>query len=263
MDWTTEAVAIPTVGERLSGVVWTLRRRWWIVLLLPLLAGASAWSVTARGEKQYSATAKVLLSDSAIVANSQPGSSSQLGDPEREMNTQVRLVKLGTVVQRVRARLALRVPPEQLARQVTASAEGTTNIVAVTATDPRPALASALANGFAHEYVAFRAGIVSSSQRQALAGARTQLAALSPEARRSPAGAALGARIQDLQIATATQTPGAQVVLDATPPHNPSAPRPLRSALIAAILALMLAITLALVPERRYLRTGGPHPWGS
>ena len=70
-----ESYALPTVAERLGGLLWTLRRRWWILLLLPLLAGGAAWYVAAGDQKQYSATAKVLLSDAAIVANSQPGSS--------------------------------------------------------------------------------------------------------------------------------------------------------------------------------------------
>ena len=58
-----ESYALPTVAERLGGLLWTLRRRWWILLLLPLLAGGAAWYVAAGDQKQYSATAKVLLSD--------------------------------------------------------------------------------------------------------------------------------------------------------------------------------------------------------
>jgi polysaccharide biosynthesis transport protein len=247
-----ESYALPTVAERLGGLLWTLRRRWWILLLLPLLAGGAAWYVAAGAEKQYSATAKVLLSDAAIVANTQPGSSSQLGDPERDINTQVGLVTLGTVSERVRASLRLRTPAEKLTRRIKASAEGTTNIVAVTATDASPARSSALANAFAHEYVTFRAGIARSNQRQALAGARRQLAALGRTGRSSPGGNALRARIHDLEIATATQTAGAQVVFDAPLPRSPSAPRPVRSALIAGLLAFMLALLLVALLELRY-----------
>jgi succinoglycan biosynthesis transport protein ExoP len=259
MERAPEPAALPTVAERLGGLLWTLRRRWWVLLLLPLLAGGAAWYVADGDQKQYSATAKVLLSDAAIVANSQPGSSSQLGDPEREINTQVGLVRLGTVVERVRARLRLKAPPDELARRVRASAEGTTNIVAVSATDATPARSSALANAFAHEYVAFRAGIARSNQRQALAGARRQLQALGRSARRSPGGTALRARIHDLQIAAATQTAGAQVVFDAPLPRSPSAPRPLRSALVAGLLALLLALALVALLELRYVRARPPY----
>jgi polysaccharide biosynthesis transport protein len=249
LNGSAEGYALPTLAERMAGLGSILRRRWWILLILPLLAGGAAYYVADGGAKRYSASAKVLLSDGAIVADTQPGGSSAPGDPEREINTQVGLVKLGTVSERVRARLRLKTPAQELARRVSASAEGTTNIVAVGATDETPARASALANAFAHEYVAFRASIARSSLRQALSGARRQLRPLSPSERGSPAGRALRARIHALEIAVATQTADAQVVLDATPPEAPSAPRPLRSALVAGLLALLLALGLVAVLE--------------
>jgi tyrosine-protein kinase len=241
---------VPTVAERLDRLIEIARRRWIFVISLTVLA-AAAGILAAGGTKQYTATSKVLLSDSPIVPSSDPSQSSTSGDPERDVNTQVGLVTLGTVADRVDARLRLNLSEQALVGKVKASPQGTTNIVAVSATDASPTRARAIANAFADEYVAFRKRVAQSTLNDARNSVRGQLASLSRAQRASGQGAALKSRLHQLQIASAIQTGGAAVVFRAPTPTSPSAPRPLRSAVLGGLAGFMLALVIVIVLELR------------
>jgi tyrosine-protein kinase len=251
--------AVPTVAERLDRFIDIARHRWLLVVSVIALAAAGG-ILASDGQKQYSATSKVLLSDSPIIASAGPTRSSTPGDPERDTNTQVGLITIGTVADGVERRLDLQLPREALVRKVTATPEGTTNIVDVTATDPSPARARAIANGFADEYVAFRERVARSSLDEALRGARRQFASLSATQAASPQGAALKSRIHDLQTASATQTGGAQVVFRAQTPASPDGPHRLRAGVLGALAGLMLALAVVTVLELRSMRRRGEDP---
>jgi tyrosine-protein kinase len=248
-----EPPAVPTVAERLDRLIDIARRRW--LLVVSVIVWAAAGGVLASGgQKEYSATSKVLLSDSPIIASADQNRSSTPGDPERDTNTQVGLITIGTVADRVQQRLGLHLSQKALIRKVTATPEGTTNIVDVTATDASPARARAIANGFADEYVAFRERVARSSVDEGLRGVRRQLASLSASQAASAQGAALKSRLHDLQIASAGQTGGAQVVFRATTPATPNGPHRLRSGVLAAVAGLMLALAIVTVLELRGMR---------
>jgi uncharacterized protein involved in exopolysaccharide biosynthesis len=240
---------IPTVAERLRRLIEIARRRWLILLLVPGVAAAAAAAVASGAAKEYHATAKVLLSDAPIVDHAEPGESSSPADPERDINTKIELIRLGTVADRVQSRLGLHVSQEALVGKVSATPEGTTNIVDVTATDARPARAAAIANGFADEYVAFRGRIARSTLREAAEGVRRQLASLGPSDVSSARATALRSRLQELETESAVQTGGAKVVLNAAVPTSPTGPRLMMAAVLGAVIGFTLALLIVAVLE--------------
>lgn len=244
-----ENAEIPTMAERWHALVKIARRRWLLVVSVTLAATVVAGVVGSMQAKQYAATAKLLLSNSDIVGNPNPQGSSANPDPERDTNTKVGLIKLGTVAELVRTRLGLHTTLNRLVGEVDASVEATSNIVDIKATDGNPVRAAAIANAFASEYVAFRQRVAKASLQEAAQSLGEQLAALTPAERASPQGAALKARLRALKIDSASQTGGAQVVLKASRPTHPAAPQPLRSALLGGVIGLLLALLIVALLE--------------
>ena len=246
---TRQSAGLPTVAEHLGRLLAIIRRRRGILLVMTLGAGVVAAAIASAGGNHYTATAKVLLGDAPIVGSTDLERATPPGDPERDLNTQISLVRIGTVADAVRERLHLDTSREALTDKVRASAEGTTNIVDVTAEDSNSRRAASIANGFAREYVAFRDRIAQSGLREAANRVRTELAALEATDRAGGRGAALATRLHELESASASESGGAQVVLAASPPSHAIGPRPLVSGLLGALLGLLVAIGIVVCLE--------------
>jgi polysaccharide biosynthesis transport protein len=256
VDTSSGVAAVPTVAERFQRLLEILRRRWPILVSVPVVVAVVAAFVAGTGTERYDATAKVLLSNTPIIGSTDPDGTPAPADPERDLNTKIGLFRLESVAREVRQRLALPMSGEALVDKVTATPEGTTDIVAVTASDASATRAAAIANAFAEEYVAFRERVARSTLRKALAGIEALMASLSAEERASERGRALESRMRDLEVQSAIQTGGAQVVLEAAPPTSPAAPRPVISAVLGAIIGLMLALVIITVLELTRRRVG-------
>lgn len=240
----------PTVAERLQDFSKMLRRRWQLIALVALLTTATALAVSLTSDKQYDATAKLLLrEDEPIDALRDRPSGGGAVDPERENNTKLALIKLETVADRVARRLGLGRDATQLLSKVDASVEGNSDIVAVTVRDPDPRLAAQIANGFAREYVAFRQDAARAGIDKAAALARSRLSSLRPEARASEEGRQLEARLRELEIASSLQTGGAEIVRRATVPSSAATPRPVRTGLLGIFLGLLFGVGAAALRE--------------
>jgi succinoglycan biosynthesis transport protein ExoP len=234
---------VPTLSERLRTLGGIARRRWLLLLAVPLAAALVAGFVAGQQTKRYESTAKLLLGDSDLVPSPSPDTSSGgPGDPERATNTKVGLIKLEAVAARVRDRLHVRLTPEELAKKVTTTVEGTSSIVDVTATDSTPARAAVVANAFAGEYVRFRMQLAQNSLLQAERAIRERLGALTPAQRTSPAGSALASRLRSLSLDAASQTGGVEVVVRAIPPRSAAGPKPVKAAAIGLVGGLLLAL---------------------
>jgi uncharacterized protein involved in exopolysaccharide biosynthesis len=249
---------VPTVAERFQRLLEIVRRRWPILVSVTVMAAVVAALVASTGSERYDATAKVLLGESSIIGSTELDGASDPADPERDINTKIDLIRLESVARLVRQRLDLPMSSDALARKVTATPEGTTDIVNVTATDSSATRAAAIANGFAHEYVAFRERVARSTLREAQAGVKTLIGSLTREELASPRGRLLEARMHELELQSAIQTGGAQVVLNALPPASPAGPRPVMSGIVGAVIGLMLAIVVVMVLELTRRRVTEP-----
>ncbi len=225
-----------------------VRRRWRLVVLVVVVCAGTALGVSLSSEKQYDATVQLLLrGQEPIDALFDPGGSASSRDPERALNTEVQLIKIGPTANLVRRQLGLERTADELLDQVEVTTSSTSDIVELSVRDPDPVLAARIANALAEAYVQFRVDSARQRYREAADLAQQQLLALAPVERRTPQGRELQARRRDLQIAAGLQTGGAELVRRASVPDSAARPRPKLAAAIGIVLGLLLGVGAALV----------------
>lgn len=222
-----------------------LKRRWPLVLFVPLIAVAVALALTLNATKQYEATSKVYISEQNPVQGVLGTQGQSPSDPERDLNSRVQLITTQAVADRVRKQLGLRTSPSALLKHVKATIEGTSDIVSIKVRESDPAAAARIANAFATEYVASRLAATRGVITQAAQLAQRQLTSLSPAERNGPQGRQLAQRLRELQISAALQTGGIEIVGRARPPAGAASPRPKLAGAVAGVLGLLVGILLA------------------
>jgi polysaccharide biosynthesis transport protein len=234
-------------GSQLIDLLRAIRRRWQVVALVTALVLAGALTISLTSEKQYEAAADLLFGgQSQVETLVSPDGSSGSNDPERDLNTDVQLIKLDTVAQAVLKRLRLDTSVEDLLKPVEPETSSTSDIVAVIATDPSAVQAAAIANAFAEEYVAYRRRAARQALVQASDLAKTRYQALPASQKATEEGRQLAARARELEITAALQTGGVEVVRNARVPTDAASPRPKLSAALGLFLGLIIGAAIAL-----------------
>ncbi len=134
----------------LRGYLEILRRRWWVILLLPLVAGISAYVVTKQMTPIYRATAVIL------VNQTQDPGTVQYNDvltSERLTNTYAQLVKRRVVLDKVVQKLSLPMTAGQLDGKVTVTPVTNTQLLHISVDDPSPSQAALIANTLAQAFI--------------------------------------------------------------------------------------------------------------
>jgi capsular exopolysaccharide synthesis family protein len=127
----------------LSLLAQTIRRRLWVVVVCVVLATVAAIGLTVTAEKEYSATAALLLRSSAAV------------DPQRAVDTNLQLLSLPQVAERAAEELS-GMSGEEVSAAVETKQQGESDIIEVTAVSSDAQKAADIANGFAAAFVSFR-----------------------------------------------------------------------------------------------------------
>lgn len=237
-------------SEQLASYLRAIRRRWWIVALTSAAAGICAFIISSSGQKDYVASAKIMLDNSQPADAILQVPSNRSLDPERDVNTGVGLIKLETVAEAVKRDLGLNWTVVLLLRSVSASTQGNSNIVAISARDPDPQRATNIANAFAREYVAFRERTAQSAYKRAAQLARARLASLPSNSQNSNEARTLKNELAQLDIAAALQTGGVQLMDEASLPTTPATMHVKSSTLIGVVLGFVFGSLLALLLER-------------
>jgi capsular polysaccharide biosynthesis protein len=229
----------------LAHALGVLRRRWLILLGVVVLLPAATYFFTNRQDPSYQGEASVQLSRQNL-ANSltgTPDNSAFAADPQRLTTTQAKVARSPAVA----ARVVRRVPQAHLTvKQFLAASSVDTStdsdVLTFKATNRRPELAQRLGLVFAQEFTSYRLLLDSRSLGRALGEARNSLRALRPsqEALRTQ----LEAKIEQLQTLEALQTSNASVVGSSVDAIQ-IAPRPLRNAVLALLIAIAGGIALA------------------
>jgi capsular exopolysaccharide synthesis family protein len=234
----------PTRSPSLIGVI----RRRWLAILIPLIlipGAALVYSLTQ--EKQYEARTSLLFRDSGagtgVLASE---------DPQREATTNLRLLQLGVLDDRVDARLG-----KPFTGSVDVVAEADSNLATIIVTDSDPDVAARVANLYAEEYIALRRKTARREIEQELNAVRSQIAELTPAELAGPDGQALQDRERQLAVGSVAQS-GTQQVSVARPPTEASSPKPLRNTAFAVVVALAIGGLLAIWLERRDRRIRDP-----
>jgi len=240
------------MSEQLAQSLRALRRRWRIIVLVPVLAVLVSLVVSHETHKQYAATAEVYLvptNENPVSLVLNPGGQPTPADPERDLNTAVSEITQTPMADLVRSSLRTTESASALLAQVSAKLEGTTNIVDITATDADPTRAAQIANAFAAEYAPFSLDGERNLFQHAVALAQSRYAALTPAQQAAPTGQQLFKAEQLLGANLAVLTPNARVSQTAAVPSSPSKPRPLLDAIIALVVGLLIAIVAAVILE--------------
>jgi succinoglycan biosynthesis transport protein ExoP len=235
-----------------------LRRRKWIVVGVTAIVVAAALGMSLLQDKVYRATAEILL---------QTRASERIFDPTEGQSNSSDRVLIDTEIQVMRSRSVQAAAEEELGRapSVSIASRGQTNVVAVSAESTEPAEAAREANTFASVYIDTRREqqvsdlLAASAEVEAkINDIDAQLAALDEdadgyEAQRSALQsqrAGFTSQLGQLELAgNLTRTGGAQLVSQAEEPSAPVSPKPLRNAILALVVGLMLGVGLAFLRD--------------
>lgn len=239
-------------ADRASDHLGALADRWWLIVGCAILVGVGGYVLSKGQQPRYEATAKVLLTSAEpvnLVSHSTPAPSL---DPERELNTDIALVKLDSVARKVQRQLHLPLTRVQLLREVSVSPERLSNLVSITANDLSPTSAAAIANAFAASYIDVRRTQAQNAYKAAAELAQRRLAQLDTKKLAGQRGTASRRRLMrqqlhQLQTAGELQTGGAQLVDRAQVPTTAASPRPGFSAIVGALIGAMIGVLAALV----------------
>lgn len=246
-------------------------RRKWIVVAAVVACMAGALGLTALQDPVYEAQARMAVR--TLPGDSIFGSD-YLGyvDPERAIDTEIEVLQSDLVYQRVKENLGLTTDPPGAA----GSAVGATDVVAVSVRSGNPATAQALADAYVRAYIDVKreqtvAGLTAASAEldSQIASLQSQIQALDGQIGEAPANereqltreladqraalvdqqATFKQRLNQMQVDAALSTGGAQLVQPASLPSDPVEPTPVRTAILALVVALLLGLGAAFLVD--------------
>ena len=127
-----------------------LRRRWWILALVPVVVAAIAYILSAQEKPIYKATAVILVNQ---TGNSGVVQYNDVLASERLTNTYAEIVERRVVLAAVVDQLKLTISEGELNAKVSVSAVSSTQLLRVSVEDPSPALAALIANTLAQVFI--------------------------------------------------------------------------------------------------------------
>lgn len=254
----------------LRDYVRVLKSRLWLIVSAVAVTVVVALAVSLMMTPTYEAEANLLItesnSSSAALDAALAGFSTQ---PERGLQTQVRMLKMRPAFERTIRRLDLRVHPDELQEATEIVAEGQTNVISVRVSDKDPERAAAVANVLAEEYSLWvrefsRARIRAAAEQveQQLEEVRAELVEMGTGSSASKserdrvaiqiAGqdyAGLSEQLRQLRIREEMEVGPVQVVNKAAVPEAPVSPKPVRNTSLALVVGLMFGLGVAFALE--------------
>jgi succinoglycan biosynthesis transport protein ExoP len=224
-------------------------RRKWIVIAATLIATVLAVVLSAAQTPVYSSSAQVL-----VQSRGQDGLSDdrQANLNYRNIETEIQVIEGQAVSQRVEQNLGL----DSQAPGVNATSVGDSDVISLTIRSTNATNAATLANAYAASYIQVRREqsveelLAASTEVQ---NAITELqASVSVLADDDPSRAGLVAQLANfnstldqLRVDAALRTGGATIIKDAEVPSSPVEPTPLRTAVLAFVVGLLIGLGAA------------------
>ena len=246
-----------------SRVVDTLRRRWPIVLLVPLVFGVLGYVWSARSAKVYETSAYIVLRPTAADTKFAPV---ETGDPDRELQTETQLIDGGAFRAQVDAKLGH-------VAKYTVAPLFKTSLIAIVGRTTNPQDAADGANAAAELYVSQRRGQLVAglnaakevltnrvtvlqgelkdveAQLHASPAAATDTVLLARQRDVATALAGLQDQVSQIDIGVAVTSGGARVSSLAAVPNAEVAPKPRRTAVLLGLLGVLVGLAAAFVVE--------------
>jgi capsular exopolysaccharide synthesis family protein len=228
-------------------------RRKWLVVAPMVLTTAIAVALMVLQTPIYSTSSDVLveprgqdgLFESQVVSNS-----------DRTIQNELQVVEGEAVRQRVQENLGLATTPPA----ASAASVGQTDVISISVRDPSAENAQILADAYAAAYIEVRREqavgqllAASAEVQTAIDGLQTQLDALDEnDARREGLVTQLSnfnMTLEQLRVDAALRTGGVAIIKSAPLPTNPVEPTPLRTAVLAAIVGLLVGLGAAFLVD--------------
>ena len=241
----------------LRGYLAVLRRRWWYIALALVLAPAAAVAYSLTQPDRYEATAKVLLSRQDFAgALSGITSPHVYQDPNRIAQTQLEIARVPEIAQRVIRQNGLQGDTaESFLDDSRVVAAANADILEFSVTAAVPELARTLATAYGVEFTRYRSEVESAALTRAERGVERRLGQLRASGDRdSRLYESLLERREQLRTLGALGTQNA-VLLRAADEATRVQPRPVRNAVLAGLLGLLLGVSAAGVAEALDTRT--------
>jgi capsular exopolysaccharide synthesis family protein len=146
----------------------TLRRRLWLLLVIPAVAGVISYGLTSRQTPMYRATSVVMVNPTTTTGTADYYA---ILSSQSLVETYRQLVKFRPVMEAVIGEFSLPMSVSDLQGRITTTSIEGTQLVRITASDPSAQRAAAIANAVASEFakfVASQTGQVSASFRAVL-----------------------------------------------------------------------------------------------
>lgn len=224
-------------------------RRKWIVIAAVALCTLVAVVLTSLQTSIYSASSEVL-----VQPRGQDGlfENQVVNLNDRAIQTEIQVIEGQAVRERVQADLGLaEEPPEANAASV-----GDTDVISITVRDPSAANAATIADAYAIAYIDVRREqavtellAASTEVQTAIDGIQTQIDALDDDdPRRSGLVTQLSnfnTTLDQLRVDAALRTGGAAIIKSAEVPTSPVEPTPARTAVLAAVVGLLIGLGAA------------------
>lgn len=225
-----------------------LKRRWLTIAAVAVLVTVAAFVILKQEHPSYTATASVVFESnqaSAQVAGVTPTAANQA-----TQETDVDIVALGNTAALTAKAVGDGFTEQKIKDAISASSEGLSNVVQVSATARSPALAARIANVYTSLFVSGQAAQAKSSFAEAQLVVERQLDQLTPAQRKSGEGLDLQTRAQTLAELAQLQAGSIQVAQKAQTPTVASSPKIKRYTILAALVGVILGLVVALIVDK-------------
>ena len=229
-------------------VIW---RRAWLIILVVLLATASAYYLANRQPKRYSASATIIYKQQMDLVNPYGGSYTDTVGLDRESGS-ISALLAGPDLQELILEILDRGTVDQSPGYgVSATPQESSNVVVFTGDSTSARLAAAGANAAARAYVDWNKNLEKAQISRAIEVLEGQLGKYqTAKSKLSGDYVMLRSSLQELQILEVTASGNYRIVSPARPPTTPYAPTPMRSAFVGLGVGLFAGIGLAFLLEQ-------------
>lgn len=225
--------------------------QWPLILACALVAAVAGYLASSARTDQFEATTTIQLNEvdlSSVFLNQNLQQQGQ--DAEAKTATNAKLVKLPRVREMAAAKLGGGITAADLDSAVTVTPEASTTLVQISARDPEPARAAAIADEMRKAFITTRAEVAAKQFTNAERDISNQLDELSSAERSSEATQLLRDRLQQVRTLRVVSNGGIETVQQATVPTAPVAPKPKRDAILALLAGGLLGLGVALLRAR-------------
>ena len=217
----------------------TLRRSWWLIIALIIVAGAGAYAVSLSTPKRYRST------ETLIYLPAGTATAVTTDQATRELQTAVGLVQAAPVLGPASKRL--HVSQEALRTDVSAALPADSNLITINATGATPLGARNRAVVVAEVFQQFRLGLQRRAIDARITAVRKQIQKLAPAAS-ADASATVRSLREELSLAQADRAVATGDFAIGDParlPTVPFQPKPSRNAVLGAIAGLLIGVAAA------------------